>query len=60
MRKNILFLMLGFIFGTYVSIASAAYFESKTNDAQPKVGYGKYGTTIVPILVDSSGSIQSF
>lgn len=58
MTKNIVFLMVGFVFGTFVSIASAAYFESKTNDAQPKVAYGKYGTTIVAIKVDSNGNIQ--
>ena len=56
--KNILFLIVGLMMGTMVSVAFAKY-ESGTNDAASVVGYGKTSAgVLVSILVDSSGNIQ--
>ena len=41
-----------------ISVAFAKY-ESGSNDAASVVGYGKYNGAIVPILVDSSGVLQT-
>jgi len=54
MRK---FLALGLLMALFIGTASAALFESGTNDAQPMVLYGKYNNTIVPVKVASDGSV---
>lgn len=58
MFKNIALVLAGFILGTVISTASAALFESKSHDARPVVGYGKYNGTIVAIKVASDGTLQ--
>lgn len=57
--KKIIIFFVGLALGTFISIASAALFESGVHDAQPVVGYGKSGTRIYPILVDNIGVIQT-
>lgn len=59
MIKNLTMILAGFVLGTVISTASAALFESKSHDARPIVGYGKNGTSIVAIRVDSSGVLQT-
>lgn len=54
MKKFLLSILL---FTILPCISHAALFESKTGDAQPVVLYGKYGSTILPIAVDATGSI---
>lgn len=56
--KNITFMIVGFILGTVISVAVAKY-ESGTNDAMSVVGYGYNGSTLVPILVDGDGLLQT-
>lgn len=58
MFKNIALILTGFILGTVISTASAALFESKSHDARPIVGYGKYNGAIVAIKVASDGTLQ--
>ena len=56
--KNFIFILIGFILGTVVSVSYAKY-ESGTNDAPSVVGYGKTsGGVLVGIKVSSTGVIQ--
>ena len=58
MIKNISFIVCGFAIGISIATAFAKY-ESSSNDAWSVVGYGKNGTTLVPILVDADGVVQA-
>lgn len=58
MVKNISFILLGFLIGTFVSVSFAKY-ESGTNDAPSVVGYGKTAAgVLVAIKVASDGTLQ--
>lgn len=58
MIKNIALIIMGFAIGISIATAFAKY-ESSSNDVWSVVGYGKNGTTLVPILVDASGVVQA-
>ena len=58
MRKHILWLFIGLILGTAISVIASSKYESRSIDAQSIVGYGSNGTIIIPMLVDDTGRVK--
>jgi hypothetical protein len=54
--KKIIYFLSGFILATAINV-SFAKFESSSYDAASSVGYGYYGSTILPIAVDADGVV---